>query len=321
MIISKTPLRVSFAGGGSDLPSYYQKIPGSVISSSINKYIYVILKKRFDNMIYINYSKKEIVKEVKDIKHDLVREAMIKTGIDNGIEITTLSDIPSSGSGLGSSSSVTVGLLNAMYNYQNILKSKEDIANEACIIEIDVCNHPIGKQDQYGCAIGGLNRINFEVDGNVNFYPINTNLEKLNKNLYLCFTGITRDANIILNEQSSKSKENEERNIEIVKSVDTFEKIIDSEKLNDIGPFLDEMWKVKQNMATNISNNKIKEIYKKGLQSGSTGGKVLGAGGGGFILFYVPRNNQEKFENEMKNFHFFDFNLENHGSKVIFVEE
>lgn len=321
MIISKTPLRVSFAGGGSDLPSYYQKIPGSVISTSINKYIYVILKKRFDDMIYINYSKKEIVKEVKDIKHDLVREAMIMTGIDNGIEITTLSDIPSSGSGLGSSSSVTVGLLNAMYNYQNILKSKEDIANEACIIEIDICNHPIGKQDQYGCAIGGMNRINFEVDGNVNFYPINTDLEKLNKNLYLCFTGITRNANIILDEQSSKSKENEKRNIEIVKSVDIFEKIIDSDKLDDIGPFLDEMWKVKQSMATNISNNQIKEIYEKGIQSGSTGGKVLGAGGGGFILFYVPRNNQEKFENDMRNFHFFDFNLENHGSKVIFVEE
>jgi D-glycero-alpha-D-manno-heptose-7-phosphate kinase len=319
LIISKTPLRVSFAGGGSDLPSYYQEMQGSVISTSINKYIYVILKKRFDNLIYINYSKKEIVDKVKDIKHDLVREAMIKTGINSGIEITTLSDVPSSGSGLGSSSSVTVGLLNAMYNYQNILKSKEDLANEACIIEIDICNHPIGKQDQYACSIGGMNRINFEIDGSVNFNPINVNLKKLNRNLYLCFTGLTRDANIILNEQSNRSKENKKRNIEIVKSVDVFEKIIQSGKLNEIGPFLDEMWKVKQKMATNISNNKIKEIYEKGIQSGSTGGKVLGAGGGGFILFYVPRDNQIKFENEMRNFHFVDFNLENHGTKVIFV--
>lgn len=319
MIISKTPLRVSFAGGGSDLPSYYQEMQGSVISTSINKYIYVILKKRFDNLIYINYSKKEIVDKVKDIKHDLVREAMIKTGINSGIEITTLSDVPSSGSGLGSSSSVTVGLLNAMYNYQNILKSKEDLANEACIIEIDICNHPIGKQDQYACSIGGMNRINFETDGSVNFNPINVNLKKLNRNLYLCYTGVTRDANIILNEQSNRSKENKKRNIEIVKSVDVIEKIIQSGEFNEIGPFLDEMWKVKQKMATNISNNKIKEIYEKGIQSGSTGGKLLGAGGGGFILFYVPRDNQIKFENEMRNFHFVDFNLENHGTKVIFV--
>ena len=320
MIISKTPLRISFAGGGSDLPSYYKKMPGKVISTSIDKYVYVVLKKRFDSLIYINYSKKEIVKDVKNIKHDLVREAMIKTGIKSGIEITTLSDIPSSGSGLGSSSAITVGLLNAMYNYQNIIKTQEFLANEACEIEIDICKNPIGKQDQYGCSIGGLKVIDFSTKGYVDLKSINHNFSRLERNLYLCFTDITRSANDILSKQSRNSKKNTSKNLSLVQSVSKFEKIINSGTYHEVGPFLDKMWSIKKEMAPGISNDSIEDLYNKGISFGSTGGKVLGAGGGGFILFYVPRINQEKFEEGMKNKVFLDFKFEKHGSKVIFVE-
>ena len=239
MIISKTPLRISFAGGGSDLPSYYEKESGKVISTSINKYVYVIIKERFDNMIYINYSKKEIVDNVDNIEHDLVRETMRKTGIKNGVEITTLSDIPSSGSGLGSSSAITVGLLNAMYNYQNIIKSQEELADEACHIEIDICKNPIGKQDQYGCALGGVKKIKFNTDGRVEFKKINSTFSELDRNLYLCFTDITRSANTILSKQSKSQTENRLKNSIIVKSVDEFEDILLSGFLDKTGTEID----------------------------------------------------------------------------------
>ena len=320
MIISKTPLRISFAGGGSDLPSYFEKEPGKVISSSINKYVYVIIKERFDDMIYINYSKKEIVSSVDNIEHALVREAMKKTGIRNGVEITTLSDIPSSGSGLGSSSAITVGLLNAMYNYKNIIKSQQELAEEACHIEINICKNPIGKQDQYGCALGGVKKIKFNTDGKVEFKLIDSNFSELDRNLYLCYTDITRSANTILSKQSKSSKKNKLKNSMLVSSVDEFEEILFSGSLDKAGNFLDKMWKIKKEMAEGISNDSIEKLYRKGINAGALGGKVLGAGGGGFILFYVQRNNQKAFEDKMIKNTFLDFNFETHGSKIIFVE-
>tara|TARA_Y100001970_G_C14258493_1_gene877472 strand:- start:1010 stop:1975 length:966 start_codon:yes stop_codon:yes gene_type:complete len=320
MIISKTPLRISFAGGGSDLPSYFEKEPGKVLSSSINKYVYVIIKERFDNMIYINYSKKEIVSSVENIEHALVREAMKKTGIRNGIEITTLSDIPSSGSGLGSSSAITVGLLNAMYNYKNIIKSQQELAEEACHIEINICKNPIGKQDQYGCALGGVKKIKFNTDGKVEFELIDSNFSELDRNLYLCYTDITRNANTILSKQSKSSKKNKLKNSMLVSSVDELEEILISGSFDKIGNFLDKMWKIKKEMAEGISNDSIEKLYQKGINAGALGGKVSGAGGGGFILFYVPRNNQKAFEDKMYKNTFLDFNFESHGSKIIFVE-
>lgn len=319
MIISKTPLRISFAGGGSDLRSYYEKEPGKVLSTSINKYVYVIIKKRFDKMIYINYSKKEIVRSVDDIKHDLVREALRKTGIKNGVEITTLSDIPS-GSGLGSSSAITVGLLNAMYNYQNIIKSQKKLAEEACDIEIDICKNPIGKQDQYGCALGGVKKIEFNTNGKVKVKKINSNFSKLDRNLYLCFTEVTRSANIILSKQFNSQEKNKLNNSMLIKSVDKFEDTILSGSFDKIGNLLDKMWKIKKEMAEGISNESIEKLYQEGISAGALGGKVLGAGGGGFILFYVPINNQKAFEDKMIKNTFLDFNFENHGSKIIFVE-
>lgn len=320
MIISKTPLRISFVGGGSDIPSYYYKNPGKVISTSINKYVYVIVKARFDNMIYINYSKKEIVSKIRDIKHSLVRESMKEVGIEGGIEITTLSDIPSEGSGLGSSSAITVGLLHALYNYKNILISKDELAQKACKIEIEVCKNPIGKQDQYGCALGGMNQIIFNSDDSVIHKSYNNDFTTFEKCLYLCYTGITRNANKILSIQSKNSNNKSKENLELIKGVEEFEKNINSSSIKKTGPLLNKMWNIKKTMSDGVTVPEIDILYDKGIKSGSTGGKILGAGGGGFILFYVPRNSQEDFELKMKDERFLDFKFEKHGTKIIFVE-
>ena len=202
MIISQTPLRISFAGGGTDLASFYRHEEGWIISSAIDKYIFVIVKERFDNMIYINYSKKEIVDSVDEIEHDLVREAMRKTKVERGVEITTLADIPSSGSGLGSSSSVTVGLLNALYAFQGEQVTAERLAREACEIEIDILGKPIGKQDQYIAAFGGIRFFKFKPNEEVVFDKINLEnsfKRKFGANLLLFFTGKTRSSDRILN--------------------------------------------------------------------------------------------------------------------------
>ncbi|MEK9789292.1 MAG: GHMP kinase, partial [Candidatus Woesearchaeota archaeon] len=271
MIISKTPLRISFVGGGSDLPAYYKKNTGSVISTTINKYVYVIVKKRFDNKIYINYSKKEIVSEINEIQHSLVRECLIETGITHGIEITTLSDIPSEGSGLGSSSAITVGLLNALYNYKNILLSKVDLAKKACIIEIDKCKNPIGKQDQYGCALGGFNQINFYKNDKVKFFKFDNNFLDFEKCLYLCYTGITRSANKILKTQSENSESKSEENLKLLSGVKDFKKIILSNSFENTGELLDRMWKIKKGMSEGISNQQIDNLYYKGIEAGAQG--------------------------------------------------
>jgi len=204
MIVVRTPLRISFVGGGSDLKSFYEKQDGMVISSAIDKYVYVIVKERFDDLIYINYSKKEIVENVDDIKHDLVREAMKMTGVVKGVEVTTLSDIPSEGSGLGSSSSITVALLHALYAYSNELVTAERLASEACKIEIDILKKPIGKQDQYAAAYGGINQFIFHKDGSVERIPIKLDNDfflKFSSSLLLYWTGMTRNSAEILSEQ------------------------------------------------------------------------------------------------------------------------
>lgn len=319
MIISKTPLRMSFFGGGSDLPAYYNHFPGSVISSSIDKYVYVIIKERYDDKIYVNYSKKEIVDNVDEIQHDLVRESLKMANINSSVEITTLSDITSKGSGLGSSSAITVGLLNAFYQYQGVILSKEDLAKKACEIEINICNHPIGKQDQYGCALGGLNRLYFNKDRDVTFKKINFKLSLLKKNLFLINTKITRDANIILKNQSENASEVMKENISLVENCDKFENILNGtdSQFDDFGILLNDSWEIKKKMSKKISNEQIDTLYNKGIDAGATGGKVLGAGGGGYILFYVPKQNHRKFnllfEKDIENFAF-----ENHGTRIVY---
>ncbi|SHK67688.1 D-glycero-alpha-D-manno-heptose-7-phosphate kinase [Desulfatibacillum alkenivorans DSM 16219] len=323
MIIVRTPLRISFVGGGSDLKAFYEKYPGGVISTAIDKYVFVIVKERFDDEIYINYSKKECVSQVSDIQHDLVREAMKKTGIENGVEITTLADIPSSGSGLGSSSSITVALLHAFYNRQNILVTAEQLAQEACEIEIDILGKPIGKQDQYAAAYGNLNMFTFQSDGAVNRHPVETQnsfFRKFSSELLLYFTGITRSADAILSEQTKNTFKTQKAEImqQMVGLVEPFKTAVEEGDSEEAGRLLDQNWQLKQTMASGISNIQIEAMYQKAKAAGALGGKVCGAGGGGFLLLMVPREKQSSVFEAMAEYRELPFMLERGGSKVTF---
>jgi D-glycero-alpha-D-manno-heptose-7-phosphate kinase len=321
MIISQTPLRISLAGGGTDLASFYKQDEGWVISSAIDKYVFVIIKERFDDKIYINYSKKEIVDCVNEIEHDLVREAMRKTKVEKGVEITTLADIPSSGSGLGSSSSVTVGLLNAFYAYQGELVTAERLAREACEIEINVLGKPIGKQDQYIAAYGGIRFFRFKTNEEVIVEKINLEnsfKRKFGANLLLFFTGKTRSSDKILSEQ----KQNTINKLEVLKSMKhhavEIREAIETRKFDEVGKILTESWNHKKQLASQISNGDIDEMYNRAINAGALGGKISGAGGGGFLLLYCPRENQNKVREALKEFREFPFFLEKYGSKIIF---
>jgi len=321
MIISQTPLRISFVGGGTDFKDFYEQEEGWIVNSAIDKYIFVIVNERFDDKIYINYSQKEIVDSVDEIKHDLVREAMRKTGVTKGIEITTLADIPSEGSGLGSSSSVTVGLLNALYHFTGNPQPPEVLAREACEIEIDILKKPIGKQDQYIAAYGGLRFFKFKADGSVEaekIYLNNGMNRKLGSNLLLFYTGKTRKADNILCEQ----KENILDRLEIMRQMKMqavelrdYLRAGDNDKVGDV---FQKAWKFKKQLASKISNGDIDAMYENALDAGATGGKICGAGGGGFLMLYCPRHKQDAVRLALKDYREFPFFLEKHGSKIIF---
>ena len=323
MIIVRTPLRLSFAGGGSDLKAFYEKKDGMVISSAIDKFVYVIVKERFDDMIYINYSDKERAEKVSEIKHDLVREAMKMTGVEKGVEITTLADIPSEGSGLGSSSSITVGLLHAFYTYQNVLVTAEQLAEEACRIEIDIIGKPIGRQDQYAAAFGGVNQFVFSGDAAVVRTPLvldNGPLRVFASNLLLYFTGITRSANTILAEQKNNFSEKEKFKVmsEMVAMVGPFKNALEQGDIETCSRLLDDNWQLKKKMASGITNGEIDAMYEKAKRAGALGGKIAGAGGGGFLMLVVPREKQNAVFEAMKGYRELPFRLERSGSKVIF---
>jgi D-glycero-alpha-D-manno-heptose-7-phosphate kinase len=323
MVIVKTPLRISFVGGGSDIKAFYSNKDGMVVCTAIDKFVYAIVKERFDDMIYINYSKKECVDRVSDIRHDLVREAMKMTGVTGGIEITTLADIPSTGSGLGSSSSITVALLHALYTYQNILVTAEQLAQDACRIEIDILGKPIGRQDQYAAAYGDLNKFTFSSDDTTKREPLKMESvlkRKFASSLILYFTGMTRSADEILTEQKSNLMSAEKMSImeKMALLVDPFVKAMESGDINTCGELLDQNWQLKQKMASGISNPNIQEMYEKARSAGAIGGKIAGAGGGGFLLLIVPRENQNKVFETLKNYRELPFMIEQSGSKVIF---
>lgn len=323
MIIVRTPLRLSFVGGGSDLKAFYEKRDGIVISSAIDKFVYVIVKERFDDKIYINYSKKEIVDYVDEVEHDLVREAMRIAGVENGIEITTLADIPSEGSGLGSSSSITVGLLHAFYTYKNAMVTAEQLAEEACRIEIDIIGKPIGRQDQYAAAYGGVNQFVFSGDDIVVKTSLaldNGLLRRFASNLLLYFTGITRYADPILSEQKCNFLEQRKLDVmcEMVSLVNPFIKAMEEGDIISCGKLLDQNWRLKKKTASGITNGEIEEMYEKAKKAGALGGKIAGAGGGGFLMLIVPRERQNVVFEAMKGYRELPFMLERSGSKVIF---
>lgn len=320
MIITQTPLRISFAGGGSDLPEFYRQHGGAVISSAIDKYIYIIVKKRFDDLITLNWSKKETVESVDQIEHELIREAMKKTGVYKSVEITTISDIPSEGSGLGSSSSVTVGLLQVLYLYQGIIVDAERLAREACEIEINILGKPIGKQDQYIAAYGGLRHFEFKKDGTVTTNSPNIDsdfLYDLGLHMMLFFTGKTRKAEEILSEQKRKIGELEQLLTQMRDQSFELSKAFKKGDITFLGQTLEEGWELKKQLLGGISTSDIDKMYNLAKEAGALGGKITGAGGGGFLLLYVPLGKQDNVRKALASYQELKFSLERDGSKSI----
>jgi len=322
MIITQTPLRISFFGGGTDFRDYYmRKGGGAVLSTAIDKYIFAIIKERFDERIYINYSRKEIVDEVGEIEHELVREGMRKAGIEKGVEITTLADIPSEGSGLGSSSSVTVGLLNLFYLYQAKSLSAGKLAGDACHIEIDILKKPIGKQDQYAAAFGNLNIIRFNPDDSVNVEPLVVDeriWHALEANLMLIYTGMSRSSDEILSEQKENIRERTRVLSRMRDMVYEGRECLLKGRLDDFGRLLGKGWELKKSLADGITNPQIEKIYEGALKAAALGGKVCGAGGRGFLLLYCPFEQQNKVRDALGGPRELSFHFERDGTKAIF---
>ena len=324
MIISKTPCRLSFAGGGSDIASYYREYGGAVVSVTIDKYVYLTLQTKFDHSIRIGYSRTEEVERVEDIQHPIVRNCLNMMGPRHGVEITSHADIPSRGSGLGSSSSFTVGLLNGLYDYQGRHVSPQLLAEQACHVEIDLCGDPIGKQDQFAAAYGGLRMYNFHPDGTVNVEPLICRLqtlEALQRNLMMFYTGITRSAGDILKEQTQALGSQQsaiEKMHRIVEHAHAVRRELENNNPGGVGEILHESWMLKRELASGISNQAIDDWYAAARAAGAVGGKILGAGGGGFLLLYVRRDRQAEVKAALKELRHIPFRFEREGSKIIF---
>jgi D-glycero-alpha-D-manno-heptose-7-phosphate kinase len=323
MIISRTPLRISFAGGGSDLKEYYHVKPGAVTTTAINKHMYVTINKRFDDSIRVSYSKTEIVDHVDQLKHELVREAMKMTGIEKGIEITTISDVPA-GTGLGSSSSLTVGMLNALYAFKGIHTSPKRLAEEACTIEIDILNEPIGKQDQYISAYGGMQHIRFNSDEIVYIDPIILSPQirrELNNRLSLFYLGLKNSGHMVLKRQKSNTKHRLDILEQLVKMANLIPIVLSDGDIDEFGHILDHGWALKKQLARGISDKRIDDIYRKAKNAGASGGKVLGEGGGGFLLLTYPVEKRLAIKAAIHECKEFPIKFDPQGSKIIYIEE
>lgn len=327
MIISRTPLRMSFVGGGSDLPVFYRKFGGAVVSTAINKYVYITVNRKFDDRIRVSYSRTEEARSADKIKHPLVRESLKKLGMDGGIEITSIADIPAKGTGLGSSSAFTVGLLTALHAYSGRHVSAGQLARESCEIEIERCGEPIGKQDQYAAAFGGFNFIEFNPDDSVHVEPIicrRETLQRLETNTLVFYTGITRSASGVLHAQQRAVGEEKAKQKVMRRMVELARRLkaeLQQNHLDAFGEIIHENWELKRSLTRNISNRAIDEWYRRARQAGAVGGKLLGAGSGGFLMFYAPRERHEAIARELKKLRRMDFRCEPQGSKIIFVHD
>ena len=321
MIITQTPLRIGLLGGGTDLPDYYTEYSGRVLNCAIDKYIYVIVKERFDEAIYLNYSRKEIVSRVEDLEHELVREAMLMTGVTRGVEITTLADIPSEGSGLGSSSAVTVGLLQALLAYQGRQVSGEELAERACVIEIERCGKPIGKQDQYIAAVGGVRDIHFGPGDQVVAHDLDLSTAErraLQQQIMMFYTGITRSANNILAEQNANIGATLPQ-LDLLRNLAGFAADrLRSGDIDALGPAIRESWEAKRKLASGVSNGQIDKAVSAALDAGATGVKLTGAGGGGFLLVICPMERQRAVRQSLAHMREFPIKLDRLGSRVVF---
>jgi D-glycero-alpha-D-manno-heptose-7-phosphate kinase len=327
LIISRTPLRISFAGGGSDLAAFYSQEPGAVLSTAVNKYIYITVNRKFDDKIRASYSITEIVDTVDELNHELIREALKIVMPPCGIEITSISDIPSQGTGLGSSSTYTVGLLKSLYGHNGQHVGAERLAQEACLIEIERCKKPIGKQDQYIAAYGGLQFIRFNPDESVFVDPVICAPEtkvKLQRSLLMLYTGLTRSADKILHEQSLNTENDVDKRKSLRRMTKLAEELRDAlvdDDLDGFGEVLHHGWMEKRRLASGISNPKIDEWYQIARVHGAIGGKILGAGGGGFLLLYAHPESFPEIMRALPDLTPVPFKFEPQGSKIIYVEE
>jgi D-glycero-alpha-D-manno-heptose-7-phosphate kinase len=322
MIISRTPLRVSLAGGGTDIQDFYATGHGSVLSMSIKNYIYITVNRRFEDDIRVSYSKTEIVDSVDKLDHGIVRECLRKVGIASNIEVTTIADIPSKGTGLGSSSALTVGLLNSLYAFTGHRASPKKLAEEACEIEIDILKEPIGKQDQYIAAYGGMQFIKFNADETVFVDPVicpPKMKRDIEKHMMLFYTGKTRNSGSILSKQKSNSKQNKETLDRMREQSETLFHELTACNVDAIGKVLKEGWGLKKSLASGISDGEIDKLYDKAIHAGALGGKLTGAGGGGFLVFFVPPENHQAVREALSGFKEVQFKIEPQGSKIIYV--
>ncbi|SVA48801.1 uncharacterized protein METZ01_LOCUS101655 [marine metagenome] len=290
MIISRTPVRVSFCGGGTDVDWFATSEPngGLVTSLALDRHIHVTVNRRFDDRVRVSYSSMEMVDDFEDLEHELVREAMRMTGVTSGVEITTIADIPSRGTGLGSSSAVTVGLLNALHRFAGNDASPEQLAEEACRIEIDILGQPIGRQDQYAAAFGGVNSISFGADG-VEINPVKISpyvSKRLSEEFTLVFTGTSRSASEVLSEVPDDPADKLARLRVIRGQADVARGLLESGDLAGMGSLIGEAWDSKRGISSGISGEKIDSLHSRIMAMGATGAKLLGAGGGGFFLVH-----------------------------------
>ena len=320
MIIVQTPLRISLFGGGTDFPDYFRAEGGSVLSSAIDKYIYVIIKERFDDQLRISYTETEIVNKVDDIGHELIREALRMTGIKKSVEIVTMGDIPA-GTGLGSSSAVTVGALHAFHTYCDQTINMETLAREACEIEVDILKKPIGYQDQFIASYGGLRYFEFHQDGSVAHQAVEMDPEITNQlcsRLMLMYSGTTRKSETILSEQKDNIHNNLTALSKLKEMAREARTALIEGRLDAIGCLLHESWELKKGLAAGICNGELGEIYQIARKAGALGGKITGAGGGGYLMLYCPLDKKERVRSALSYLNELPFCFEPNGSRVIF---
>lgn len=327
MIISKTPMRISFSGGGTDIGTYYRSEPnqyGAVVSAAISWYVYITVNKKFDHRLRVSYSQNEVVDHVDQLEHNIIREALKLVGIEGGIEVVCMSDIPmvSTGSGLGSSSSLAVGVLKALYAYVGKHVSAERIAREACQIEIDILKHPIGKQDQYAAAYGGINYIQFNADESVCVEPLclpKDTRRNIASNILLFNTNINRISSDVLTGQKKKINKKFDFYHELLQLSKKAKHILTTGQIDNVGSLLGEGWDIKKRLADNISNDYINQQYEKAMAAGADGGKISGAGGGGFLMVYCKDEEKRKhIRQALSDMECYQVDFETQGSQIIY---
>jgi D-glycero-alpha-D-manno-heptose-7-phosphate kinase len=323
VIITRTPLRVSFAGGGTDLASFYREYGGgAVVSAAIDKYIHVLVNEKFDSSIRVAYSRTENVERVDQLQHELVREAMRLVGVHGAIEIHSIADIPGEGSGLGSSSTFTVGLLNALYHYRGTLRDARELAEEAARIEIDILKGTLGKQDHYAAAYGGLHYFEFRPDDSVRVVPIPLSrgeMETFQQHLTLFYTGITRSAQGLLKQQDSRTTENKDRLLRLRGLATETRDALVQRDWPRFGSLLDEGWRLKRELAAGVSSEAIDDVYRRVKEAGAWGGKILGAGGGGFLLVAHPPERSAQVAAAVSNWRRFPVRIAAEGTQALVV--